>query len=124
MVSELLLRNYFIVPHQGLLGGTILKEESLRVKLVEYRGSTSVFIDAEIDEEGRFVISGQDIGDLPEKQFGDSDYEYVVVVPQDQKDKVLLALMEKFFGGDTKVVSTFMELLKSKDIQYEFGSWT
>ena len=103
---------------------TILKEEPLRVKLVEYRGSTSVFIDAEIDEEGRFVISGQDIGDAPEKQFGDSDYEYVVVVPQDQKDRVLLALMEKFYGGDTKVVSAFMDLLKSKGIQYEFGSWT
>lgn len=101
-----------------------MKEDPLRVKLVEYRGSTSVFIDAEIDEEGKFVISGQDIGDLPEEHFGDSDYEYVVVVPEDQKDKVLLALMEKLYHGDTMVVSAFMELLKSKGIQYEFGSWT
>ena len=101
-----------------------MREESLRVKLVESRGSTSMFIDAEIDKEGRFVLSGQDIGDLPKEHFGDSDYEYWVVVPQDQKDRVLLALMKKLYQGDSKVVSAFMELLKSNGIPYEFGSWT
>jgi hypothetical protein len=101
-----------------------MKEEPLRVKLVEYRGSTSVFIDAKIDEEGKFVVSGQDIGELPEQHFGDSDYEYWVVVPKAEKDRVLLALMEKLFLGDSKVVSAFMDLLKLKGIPYEFGSWT
>ena len=102
----------------------LVKEDPLRVKLVEQRGSTSVFIDAKIDEEGRFVISGQDIGEAPQEHFGDSDYEYWVVVPKAEKNKVLLALMEKLYHGDTKVVSRFMDLLKSKGIQYEFGSWT
>ncbi len=93
-----------------------MKEDPLRVKLVEHRGSTSVFIDAKIDEEGRFVISGQDIGDLPKEHFGDSDYEYWVVVSKEEKDKVLLALIEKLYRGDSKVVSAFMDLLKSKGI--------
>ena len=101
-----------------------MKEEPLSAKLVEYRGSTSVFIDAKIDDDGKFVLSGQDIGDLPEQHFGDSDYEYWVVVPKDQKDRILLALMEKLYHGDSKVISAFMELLKSKGIPYEFGSWT
>ena len=100
-----------------------LEEESLRVKLVEYRGSTSIFIDAEIDKEGRFVLSGQDIGDLPEEHFGDSDYEYWVVVPEGQKDRVLLTLMEKLYAGNTKVVSEFMDLMKAKGIPYEFSSF-
>ncbi len=113
-----------LIHDVGYLVTSLLKKEPLRVKLVEHRGSTSVFIDAEIDDEGRFVISGQDIGDQPEKHFGDSDYEYVVVVPQEEKDRVLLALIEKLYCGDTKVVSAFMDLMKSKGIRYEFGSWS
>lgn len=101
-----------------------LKDESLKAKLVEYRGNTSVFIDAEIDGEGRFVISGQDIGELPMEHFGDSDYEYWVVVPEDQKDRVLLALIEKLYSGNSRIVSEFMELMKLKGIPFEFGSWT
>ncbi|MFW9845631.1 MAG: hypothetical protein ACFFD6_02700 [Candidatus Thorarchaeota archaeon] len=101
-----------------------MKEESLRVKLVEHRGSTSIFIDAEIDKEGRLVLSGQDIGELPEKHFGDSDYEYWVIVPRDQKDRILLSLMEKLYADNTKAVSEFMDLMKSKGIPYEFGTWT
>jgi hypothetical protein len=100
-----------------------LKKDSLKVKLVEYSGSTSVFIDAEIDEEGKFVLSGQDIGELPKERFGDSDYEYWVVVPQDQKDRLLPTLMEKLYSGNSKVVSEFMELMKLKGISYEFGSF-
>jgi hypothetical protein len=101
-----------------------MEEKPLRVRLVEYRGSTSVFIDAKIDEEGKFVVSGQDIGELPEQHFGDSDYEYWVVVSKNEKDRVLLALMEKLYLGNSKAVSAFMDLLKSKGIPYEFGSWT
>ncbi len=36
------------------------------VRLYEVRGETSVYIDAEISEEGNLVVSGQDIGKLPE----------------------------------------------------------
>ena len=39
---------------------------SRRVQLCEVRGETSVYIDAEISEEGNLEVSGQDIGKLPE----------------------------------------------------------
>ncbi|MHA1933889.1 MAG: hypothetical protein ACW97A_01290 [Candidatus Thorarchaeota archaeon] len=97
--------------------------QPLKVKVVEERGSTSVYIDAIIDKDGDLILSGQDIGETPKEHFGDSDYEYWVHVPSSQKDNVLLALIEKFYGGNLKVVSEFMELMKSKGIHYEFGSW-
>jgi hypothetical protein len=93
------------------------------VKLYEYRGKTWVFINAEINEKGSLVLSGQDVGEVPEKHFGDSDYEYWVVVLEQHKDRVILVLMEKAFGGNSKAVSEFMDLMKSKGIPYEFDSW-
>ncbi len=100
-----------------------MAEPKLRIDLVEERGETSVFISAEIDTDGRFIISGEDIGKSPEEFWGDSDYEYWVVVSPDQKDRVLLALVEKLYKGDMKVVSKFRNLLSEKNIPSEFGSW-
>ena len=101
----------------------IVKKKPLKVRVVEEQWSTSVYIDANIDKDGDLVLSGQDIGEAPKEHFGDSDYEYWVHVPSNQKDNVLLALIERFYGGNLKVISEFMELMKSKGIPYEFGSW-
>ena len=88
-----------------------MDDTNLRVSLVEERGETSIFIDAEIDERGNLVISGQDVGKAPEEFWGDSDYEYWVVVPPEEKDKLLLALIEEAYKDDTQVVSKFRDLL-------------
>ncbi|MDF1538091.1 MAG: hypothetical protein P1Q69_04230 [Candidatus Thorarchaeota archaeon] len=100
-----------------------MTEPNLRVNLVEERGETSVFIDAEIDADGRLIITGEDIGKTPEEFWGDSDYEYWVAVEPDQKDRVLLALIETLYKGDMQVVSKFRNLLSEKGIPSEFGSW-
>jgi len=71
---------------------------SRRVTLYEHRGSTSIFIDAEIDESGDVVVSGQDIGEAPERFFGDSDYEYWVHVRTAQKPALLAALRAEAAG--------------------------
>ena len=54
---------------------------SRTVRLYEHHGPTSIFIDAEIGDGGEVIVSGQDIGEAPEKFYGDSDYEYWVHVP-------------------------------------------
>jgi len=122
-----------------------------KVRLVESRGETFVFIDAEIDETGNLVLSGQDIGKAPEEWFGDSDYEYwLVVAPpdkdrvlsvllgrlsggetlrpadhasQDEKDWALLKVIERMYGGDLQVISKFFELLKANGISYQFSTY-
>ena len=71
-----------------------------RVRLCEVRGKTSVYIDAEINDQGSLVVSGQDVGKAPEEHWGDSDYEYWVVVAKEHKERVRRALGERAFGGD------------------------
>ena len=122
-----------------------------KVKLVASRGETSVFIDAEIDEQGNLVLSGQDIGKAPKEWFGDSDYEYWLVVAASDKDRVLslllgqvaggqqlraasdasvdekdwalLTVIENRYGGDLRAVSAFYELLKANGIGFEFKTF-
>ena len=69
------------------------------VKLVRIGGDTSIYIDVCINEKGDLLFSGQDIGDAPEEIFGDSDYEYWLTVPASEKDRLLLALIEKHYAG-------------------------
>ncbi|MFW9908268.1 MAG: hypothetical protein ACFFEF_06815 [Candidatus Thorarchaeota archaeon] len=100
-----------------------MDEANLSVKLVELRGRTSIFIDAEIDKDGDLVMSGQDLGEAPMKFWGDSDYEYWVHVPSNQKDRVILALLEKLYKDDVKAFSKFRDLLGEKGIPSEYGSY-
>ena len=90
------------------------------VKLVESRGATSVFIEAEISETGDFVISGQDIGEAPMEHYGESDYEYSVTVRAQHKDALLTLLIEKLFKGDGMAVSRLRAMLEEKGIPCEF----
>ena len=122
-----------------------------KVKLVTRPGETSVFIDAEIDEKGNLVLSGQDIGKAPKDWFGDSDYEYWLVVAasdkdhvlsillgqvaggqqfrpasdasEDEKDWALLTVIEKTYGGDLRAVSALSDLLKANGIRFEFRTY-
>ena len=65
------------------------------IKLVSQGGSTSIHIDMRINENGDLLFSGQDIGSAPEEIMGDTDYEFWLTVPAAEKDRRLLALLEK-----------------------------
>jgi hypothetical protein len=99
------------------------QDKPLRVRLCESRGSTSVFIDAEITDDGSLQLSGQDVGEAPAKWWGDDDYEYWVHVRPENKDRVLLALLEKLYAGNSRADTEFADLLKAKGIPYEFDSY-
>ena len=93
------------------------------IKLVRKGGSTSIYIDMSIDEDGNLLFSGQDIGSEPEEIFGDSDYEYWLTVPAAELVRLLLALLEKHYAGDALVISTLRELMESKQIPCSFYSF-
>jgi len=93
------------------------------IKLVSQGGSTSIHIDMRIDENGNLLFSGQDIGSAPEEIFGDSDYEYWLTVPAAEKDRLLLALLEKHYAGDAMIISTLREFMESKQIPCSFNSF-
>lgn len=93
------------------------------ISLVDIQGRTSIHIEVTITEEGDLLFSGQDIGEAPERTFGDSDYEYWLRIPADQKDRALLAFLEKLYGGNPRVISEVREYLKSKGISASFSSY-
>jgi hypothetical protein len=85
------------------------------IKLVSQGGSTSIHIDVRIDDNGDLLFSGQDIGDAPEEI-------YWLTVPAAEKDRLLLALIEKHYAGDALVISTLREFMESREIPCNFHS--
>ena len=97
--------------------------EFKRVQLLEERGRTSRFIHARIEDNGDLVVEGQDVGDAPKKGFDDSDYEFIVTVKAQDKDMVILALVEKLFGGRFKAVDEFRQFLGERAIPFGWMTW-
>lgn len=93
------------------------------VSLVRIEGPTSIYIEASIDDGGDLVVSGQDVGEAPLEYMGDSDYEYALRIRAAHKDDLLLALLEKLYSGDARVVSELREYLEAKGIPAEFSSF-
>ena len=93
------------------------------VKLVSQTGSTSIYINARIEDNGDLRFSGQDIGNAPEEIFGDLDYEYWLTIPAAEKDRLLLALIEKIYKGNASVVSEMKEFLEESGIRYGFQTY-
>ncbi len=102
----------------------VKKNSKKSVSLVKKRGATTIFIDAEIGEEGDLVLSGYELGEAPLKFLGDSDYEYWLKIPSEHKDLVLLALIKKVYEGNTSAVSEFQEFLESKKIPCKLTTYT
>ena len=96
---------------------------SKKVLLLEERGTTSRFIQARIEDNGNLVVEGQDVGAAPLKWFDDEDYEFIVTVRKEDKDLVLLALIQKLFGGKFRAVDDFREFLEEKGVPFGWTTW-
>jgi len=94
-----------------------------KVRLVDIHGATRTWIDAEITENGDLPFSGQDVGEAPEQYWHDSDYEYWPYIDAKDKDRVLLALIERLYHGRLSVITEFKDFLASKGISSEFSSY-
>lgn len=90
------------------------------MKLVERRGPTSVYIDAEITKTGDVLISGQDVGEAPKQAFGSSDYEYFLTIPAAEKDRLILELLSALYTDDDRAVSKLKERLDAAGITAHF----
>ena len=93
------------------------------IKLVRQSRSTSIYIDARIEDDGDLRFSGQDIGEAPKQIFGKDDYEYWLTVPAAEKDRLLLALIEKVYKGNATVVSEMKEFLEERNIPCQFQTY-
>jgi hypothetical protein len=80
----------------GLVSRTLYDQE---------HGGTRVILRAERNEDGAFVIAGQDLGELPQKMFGDTDYEYWYTFDPKQEQLLISTLRRRLTdvgiaGGD------------------------
>ena len=89
------------------------------IKLYEDRGPTSRFVSAEINNSGDLVLFAHDIGEAAREYTGRDDYEWYVTVQTQNKDAVILALIERVFGGKFDASKEFREWLKEKGIPFE-----
>ena len=84
---------------------------------------TYTSIDVEIMSDGVLRFSGQDMGETPEKFFGEDEYEYWLVVEAIHKDRLLLALIDKLYAGNMSLISDFQNFLGSEGIPSKFWSY-
>ena len=86
------------------------------VKLIERDDEKfSVHLYAKIDESGDLVLEGQDLGSGVEEYWGDSDYEYWVIVKAKNKIDTLLKLTQYTFNS----LSKFVEWLDDVGVDYK-----
>lgn len=78
-----------------------------------------ILLEAYINNAGNLVLAGHDLGDLVEKTWGNSDYEYWLTVEKADLPKVLLELIKERVESDVK----FKEWLESKGIKSRFNNW-
>ena len=105
------------------MGNHRLQSSRKRAQLYEEEGEDSRYLHAEIREDGDLVLSGQDLGKTAREFWGDSDYEWWVTVSSSDKDDVLLALLDKIYGGKSSAIEEFRDLLEAHGIKSEFSSY-
>ena len=120
------LKEYREVPSYLLSCGPMpikLPFESRRLDEMDLDGPTHIRIDVEITDRGDLYFSGQDVGDASQRMWGDEDYEYWLHIHAMDKDRVLLALIEKLYLGNPSLISEFKALLDLEGIQSTFFSY-
>ena len=87
-------------------------------------------------DEGNLIIDGYDIGKTVEEAWGDSDYEYVMTIPErslpllyrllgvEEGDRKMLlkALAKRFHGNNC--FSALGDFLDKNNIEHETFTWT
>ncbi|MGE0601769.1 MAG: hypothetical protein AB7J35_19890 [Dehalococcoidia bacterium] len=85
---------------------------------------TKVFVEVHIDPAtGNMVMAGQDLGAAALKFFGEDEYEYFLSVKADQKDRLLLHLMQHVFAGVENTRTAIAEWLDGRGIPYQLHSF-
>ena len=74
-------------------------------------------------ENGGLQIRTQDMGDLVEKFWGDSDYEFWTEIPAESLPKLAETLLREKHAGDPKATDSLREHCKEHSIDHTWQSW-
>lgn len=100
-----------------------VSEDHERVVAALHDVVEDIDISVEITSDGVLRFSGQDMGEATERFFGKDEYEYWLVVEAIDKERILLALIDKLYAGNLKVISEFQGFLGSEGIPSKFWSY-
>ena len=96
----------------------VLTEEIVREEKPFFR---SIYLT--INESGDIKIDCQDMGEVVQKVWGDSDYEFWVDVPSSETRKLLFALLREKFIAKDKAVDDFKDFCLKNKIAHKWESW-
>ena len=85
----------------------------------ERRGGASRRIEAAIERNGDFVLTGMAFGKIVQQVWGDPESEHTRRVAADYKDTMLLRLVKDRFGSDDE----FAAWLDTHAIPHRFHRW-
>jgi hypothetical protein len=85
------------------------------------RGGVSMHARVAITETGDLELEEQDIGEELERYFGRDEVESWITVSAEDKDKVLLLLMQEVFASDEPPGARFREWLEQREVPYRFS---
>ncbi|MBL8838583.1 MAG: hypothetical protein JNL66_20190 [Alphaproteobacteria bacterium] len=95
----------------------------MTVVLFERDAPTHSRVQAVVEADGGVTIDAVDAGPLVREVWGDDDYEYALKVPAAQKDRLLLALLRRHYGGHANAFAEIRTMLNDNAIAYDFDSW-
>ncbi len=87
------------------------------IELAKKQGDVSDFVDAVITDDGDLQMIRNSFGP------GDYETEVTAAVPREDKDRLLLALLERLYAGNTGAVDEFFKFAKSKGINVSWFRW-
>lgn len=99
-------------------------ERGLSTVLYHGKGSgCNIYLDAYIERNNsNLMLEGQMTFTGGDSEFGDSDYEYWLTIPKENKDKLLLDMLRQYFG-DGCGFGNFKTFCDVHNIAYKFFSY-
>jgi len=87
------------------------------IEIARRQGEASGSIHAVIEEDGRLQLIRNSFGP------GDWETEVTAAVAKEDKDRLLLLLLEHIYGGNTGAVEAFTAFARSKGIDVAWFRW-
>lgn len=101
--------------------GVVAFDRTIELKLTAGEGTVFDTV-ASVDPSGNLVVYGHDVWGTPDTFAAARSYDHWVVVPEEDKDFVLLQLLRERFLDGPAPTADFMTWLDAHGIRHEVGS--
>jgi hypothetical protein len=97
--------------------------ETYSTELYRQEGNNFRSVRLSVAADGSVRFDAQDMGELVEEVWGDSDYEFGVGVPATGLRKLAFCLLREKYAGRSGAVDELREFCKREDIEHQWDSY-